>query len=87
MVRGIGGLAELMLKVVCTPVIVFEKSDLINASKPVCSHEMIRRSFITKTQGTDKLKDRNTASQKLKFSCMFNISKTFTNVKIFVFTA
>ena len=63
MVGGIGGLAELMLKVVCTPVIVFEKSDLINASKLVCSHEMIRRSFITKTQGTDKLK---TGTQQVK---------------------
>ena len=63
-----------MLEVVCIPVIVFEKSGLINVSIRVYSHE-IRQLFLTQN------KRRETASEKLKFGCIFDKGKTFTNVR------
>ena len=54
--------------------IVFEKSGLINVSIRVYSHK-IRQLFLTQN------KRRETASEKLKFGCIFDKGKTFTNVK------
>ena len=60
--------------------IVFEKSGLINVSRRVYSHE-IRQLFLTQNRGSRQTKNRETASEKLKFGCIFDKGKTFTNVK------
>ena len=75
-----------MVEVVCIPVIVFEKSDLINASRRVYTHG-IRQLFSSQNTGCLQVKSGEIASEKRKFDCMFDKGKTFTNVKIFVFTA
>ena len=63
-----------MLEVVC------EKSGLINVSRRVYSHE-IRQLFLTQNRGSRQTKNRETASEKRKFGCIFGKGKTFTNVK------
>ena len=63
-----------MLEVVCIPVIVFEKSDLVNAFRHVYSNE-IRQLFLTQNTGSREIKNRETTSETLKFGCMFDKGK------------
>ena len=63
--------------------IVFEKSDLINASRCVHSHE-IRQLFLTQNTGSRQIKNRETASEKLKLGCMFDKGKDIHECENFV---
>ena len=73
-----------MLEVDYIPVIVFEKSDLINASGHVYSHE-IRQLFLTQNTGSRQIKNRETESEKLKLGCMFDKVKNIHECEMFCF--
>ena len=51
--------------------IVFEKSDLINASRRVYTHG-IRQLFSSQNTGCLQVKSGETAREKRKFDCMFD---------------
>ena len=59
--------------------IMFEKSDLANASRHVYSHE-IRQLFLTQNQGSSAIKNRETPSKKLTFGCKFDKGKNIHNL-------
>ena len=73
-----------MLEDVCIPVIVFEESDLLNAFRRVHSHE-IRQLSLTQNTGSRQIKNRETASEKLKLGCMFNEGKSIHECEKFCF--
>ena len=75
-----------MMEVVCVLVIVFKKPDLKNAPRRVYSQE-IRQLFLTKNTEPTSSKTEEQKLKILKFGCLFDKLKTFTNVKSFVFTA
>ena len=47
---------------------MFEKAGLINTSRRVYSHEM-RQLFLTQNTASRQIKNRKTASEKLKIGC------------------
>ena len=63
-----------MLGVICIPVMMFEKSELINVSRSAYSHE-IRQLFLTQNTGRRQLKNEKRTSEKRKFGRMFDKEK------------
>ena len=74
------------LEVACVSIILFKKPDLINAPKRVYSRQ-IGQFFSTQNTESRQVKKRERTSEKLKFGCMFDKIKTFTNVKSVLVTA
>ena len=77
---------DMTFEVVCVPIILFKKPDLINAPKRVYSRQIGQLSLTQNTESR-QVKKRERTSEKLKFGCMFDKVKTFTNVKSVLVTA